>query len=186
VLLASGVIKCWGNNTNGELGTGSASGYSTIPLAVVAIDASIDEISASTDRTCAVLASGGVKCWGYGSYYATGQYVSTYQPTTVAGIAGPVVSFATGVDHTCFLLDGGAVQCVGRNDAAQSGAGYVMNTTQSPADVIGLDGGILALGAASHHACALMSNGTVRCFGNDAYGRASGLPPNDPRDVVFP
>ncbi len=69
-LLADGTIKCWGNNAVGQLGDTTTTNRNT-PVSVSgisnAIDIAIGNPNASASATvCAVLSTGGVKCWGYG------------------------------------------------------------------------------------------------------------------------
>ena len=68
-VLTSGGVDCWGDNSEGELGTGSdtgpnCSGYcSNVPVAATGItDAA--SLASDEDGYCAVLTSGGVDCWG--------------------------------------------------------------------------------------------------------------------------
>ena len=80
-LLASGRVDCWGYNFNGELGDGTATGpqtcglyddpCSTTPVSVNGITTATQisvggDPSADSDggHACAVLAGGGVRCWG--------------------------------------------------------------------------------------------------------------------------
>jgi alpha-tubulin suppressor-like RCC1 family protein len=73
--LATGGIKCWGADGNGQLGNDSVTGYSTTPVAVNGItDAAA--VSVGNSRSCALLKDGSLWCWGGGS--------ST--PTSVSGM----------------------------------------------------------------------------------------------------
>lgn len=68
-LTISGEVLCWGWNAWGQLGNGTTTG-STAPTAVTGLSGKAISIAAGGAFTCAVLASGGVDCWGYN---ATGQ-----------------------------------------------------------------------------------------------------------------
>ncbi len=64
-LLASGVVHCWGLNSNGQLGVDTTStASSTIPLQVEGLESQVTAISAGDEHTCALLDSGVVQCWG--------------------------------------------------------------------------------------------------------------------------
>jgi alpha-tubulin suppressor-like RCC1 family protein len=79
------------------------------------------QIAAGFLNTCAVLANGKVRCWGYGAdgrLGYTGEFsvnaVGDNEVPAVAGdvdVAGSVVQVATGWSHTCVLLATGTVRC---------------------------------------------------------------------------
>ena len=60
----TGGVKCWGRNDFGQLGDGSTAERFT-PVDVVGLDSGVASVDTGTDHTCALLTSGGVKCWGY-------------------------------------------------------------------------------------------------------------------------
>jgi alpha-tubulin suppressor-like RCC1 family protein len=88
--LTDGTLKCWGLNTFGQLGDGTTTGSST-PVSVTGISTATG-ITASegggTDHTCAVLAGGTVKCWGYngGGQLGDGTTTDSSVPVTVIGL----------------------------------------------------------------------------------------------------
>ena len=59
----SGEVKCWGQNTNGQLGDGSTVQRLT-PVDVSELTSGVTSIEAGSYHTCSVTASGGAKCWG--------------------------------------------------------------------------------------------------------------------------
>jgi alpha-tubulin suppressor-like RCC1 family protein len=66
----TGAVACWGRNVEGQLGDGAvrpvgdpARGGRSKPIEVPAL-ANVVEIAAGDMHTCAVLADGGVACWG--------------------------------------------------------------------------------------------------------------------------
>ena len=127
VLTDSGGVKCWGANTNGQLGNGDASpGVTPTPQDVVGLETGVAAISPGTLHTCALLVSGGVKCWGMNFFGQVGDGTGgpdTDRPTPVdvLGLSSGVVAVSAGLFHTCALTDAGAVTCWGANDYGQTG-----------------------------------------------------------------
>jgi alpha-tubulin suppressor-like RCC1 family protein len=96
-------------------------------------------------------------------------------PDGGALLIGNVVALATGDAHTCALVGGGTVWCWGENSAGQLGTGN-FNTSSLPVQVVGIggtngDGGAntpaIAIAAGAYHTCAVLADGTARCWGDD-------------------
>jgi alpha-tubulin suppressor-like RCC1 family protein len=60
----SGGVQCWGLNAVGELGDGTMTTSRPVPGDVKGLTSGVAEIALGTHRSCALLASGGVSCWG--------------------------------------------------------------------------------------------------------------------------
>jgi alpha-tubulin suppressor-like RCC1 family protein len=82
------------------------------------------------------------------------------------------VQVVLGRVHTCALTSAGAVRCWGENESGQLGV-ESRDTTNTPVQVVTLTAGVKALAAsnASDFTCALMENGTVKCWGDDEWGQ---------------
>jgi alpha-tubulin suppressor-like RCC1 family protein len=93
--------------------------------------------------------------------------------TTIAPSVTP--SVATGGEHTCAVRTDGSVWCWGRNDSGQLGDGTIaaqFGGRSNPGAVVGLSGvRVRALALGSAHTCALVDDGTVRCWGEGRHGR---------------
>jgi alpha-tubulin suppressor-like RCC1 family protein len=119
VLTASHRVTCWGANNYGQLGDGTTTNRAT-PVDVAGLPADVVTIAAGTGQTCALLAAGGMKCWGHDWYGelgdgTTGEGNVHPQPVDVQGLPSGVTALTMGRFHTCVLADNGAVQCWGRN-----------------------------------------------------------------------
>lgn len=159
--LVSGAVKCWGSNVSGQLGNGTTTASWT-PVTPIASGAT--DLAAALDYTCAVV-SGTVKCWGTRSPVG----ISSTTPVTVAGI-GSATQVAAGNFHACAVTSAGGVKCWGWNDSGQLGDNTTTNST-TPVDVVGLSSGVSMVAASGwKHTCALLTNGSVKCWGSNANG----------------
>jgi alpha-tubulin suppressor-like RCC1 family protein len=62
-LTTAGGVKCWGDNSEGQLGNGLTS-MQTTPVDVSGLSSGIVGVATKGNHTCALPAIGGVKCWG--------------------------------------------------------------------------------------------------------------------------
>ncbi|HWF50501.1 MAG TPA: hypothetical protein VG294_07665 [Solirubrobacteraceae bacterium] len=158
-LLADGTVRCWGQNTNGQLGYGNTANTDAPSSQPVALGESAVAITAGKLDSCALLVDGSVRCWGYGSagqlgYGNTNQIGDNETPAS----AGPVdlgpgrtaLAISAGANHTCALLDNNNVICWGAGLTGD--LGYCndldVGATQTPGSVgtvnlLAGDGGVL-------------------------------------------
>lgn len=180
-LSSNGTIKCWGYNGDGELGNGTTTD-STTPVQVSGItDATA--ISAGIDHSCALISDGTVECWGDNTYGQLGDGVtdhghgldaegSDYSPTPVAVSIANASAVSTGAEHSCALISGGTVKCWGHGGDGQLGDGTknVSYKSSTPVQVSGL-ASVTEVSASSYDTCALISGGTVKCWGDNGKGQ---------------
>ena len=186
-LLDDGSVRCWGFGAEGRLGYGNTAsiGDDEPPGSVgpVKLGAPATAISAGGGHTCAILADGSVRCWGFGSsgqlgYGNTSNVGDRQTPDSVGAVdLGPgrtAKAISAGIQHTCALLDDATVRCWGFGGAGRLGYSN-QNTVQSPAFVGPVDLGpgrkAKAISAGGAHTCALLDDGTVRCWGFGASGQ---------------
>jgi alpha-tubulin suppressor-like RCC1 family protein len=138
-LFGVGAVMCWGVNTYGQLGSSSNVARNAVFTPSSGLDAvtdarSVSGVDAGEMHTCAVMTSGGVRCWGYNSVGQLGSASGGNKsaPTDTAGLPGPIQDVAAGVGHTCALTRVGTVACWGANDTGQLGDG----TIRSPFTVV--------------------------------------------------
>ena len=167
----AGGVKCWGNNGNGQLGNSSTTD-SYIPVNVTGLGSGVTSVSAGYYHTCAVLSSGGVKCWGLNGagQLGNGTTSTASAPVNVNSLSYGVWSIVAGYNYTCALIIDGSVKCWGGNNSGQLGDGTNTNSL-TPVDVNGLGSNIIALSAGQYSACALVSSGSVRCWGSNSSGQ---------------
>jgi hypothetical protein len=145
-LYSSGGVKCWGGNGYLALGINSPED-SHVALDVVGLSSGVVAVAAGGYHTCALLSSGGVKCWGFNEGGAVG-YGSNNQvqavPIDVLGLSQGVVAVTAGKEQSCARLEAGGMRCWGGNGFAQLGDGSSTNRS-APVDVSGLSLGITVL-----------------------------------------
>ena len=133
-LLSTSALKCWGDNWAGSIGDGTTASRSLPTDVLVSLGGSpltgVSAVTASTSFTCALLATGRVKCWGYNGDGELGDGTTTDRslPTDVLVSLGGspltgVSSITSGTEHMCGLLDDGTVKCWGSNEFGQLGDG---------------------------------------------------------------
>ena len=170
-VMTNGGVKCWGDNSQGQLGDNSTSHRFT-PVNVNGLTSGVSAIALGLSHSCALTTSGGVKCWGENIIGQLGDNSTTdrYTPVNVIGLTNGVTAIALGHDHSCALTGNGGVKCWGYNINGQLGDG---NTTDSlnPIDVSGLTSGVSAIALGSFHSCALTTNGGIKCWGYNAHGQ---------------
>ena len=89
-----------------------------------------------------------------------------------------VLAVDTGAYFTCAILEGGTVKCWGRNQYGQLGQGSTATIGDQPGAIaamppIDLGSGrtATALALGQEHACALLDDGTVKCWGRNQLGQ---------------
>ena len=169
-LTAFDQVKCWGENTYGELGDGTHINHWT-PVDVVSTTGGMITIAAGEQRTCGVTTTGAAKCWGSNGYGELGDGTTTDRdtPVDVVGMNSGVASIDTSDGYTCGITSTGGMKCWGKNSYGQLGDGTTTDRL-IPVDVIGLDSGVIAITAGAFHTCALTTAGGVKCWGANAYG----------------
>ena len=127
-------------------------------------------VSGGGGHTCALLEDGTVQCWGENEFgqLGDGTTMPSFTPVPVTGITG-AVGVSAGWRHTCAVLGDGTVQCWGQNEFGQLGDGTTTSSA-TPVRVLGITGAIAVTAGWWHHSCALLGDGTVRCWGDERVG----------------
>ncbi|MFZ6026487.1 MAG: RCC1 repeat-containing protein [Chloroflexota bacterium] len=163
---------CWGGNTLGQLGNDKAPQNSSIPVSVRRFGGETGVgIVAGENNTCAFTAYGVAKCWGDNFYGQLGIGITTTSevPLPIPDLQWGVTDMAVGRYHACAMVDGGA-KCWGFNASGQVGDRTTVNRW-SPVDVSGLPDGVVAIRAGGLSTCALLSDGRVKCWGDNGFAQ---------------
>lgn len=167
-LTTAGAVKCIGDGTAGQLGNGSLTASQTA-VQVTGLTSGVTSIAVGDTSACAVLSDATVKCWGANWYGQLGNGTTTSSPTPVVatGVTGAAqVEISEYLGSVCASLTNGNVKCWGYNVDGQLGLGNTTSPVTTPTSVGNFSGTTdVALG--SNFSCALFTNGSVKCFGNN-------------------
>ena len=167
-----GDIRCWGSNSQGQLGDGSGA-RRTSPGPTVG---SFTRLAVGISHACALDETGTPHCWGNNAsgQLGDGSTTTRTQPTPVADVP-PLVEITAGAAHTCGVSRTGATYCWGDNASGQLGDGSTTRRT-TPVPV---EGGYTfrQVAAGWRHTCAITAGGQGVCWGDNGdaqLGRSGG------------
>ena len=190
-VLDNGDMKCWGDDSKGQLGDGGTDTDTSAPSST-AIDLGTGRTAVALDvgntHTCAILDNGEAKCWGSDFSGQLGDggtthnaYTYTAAPSSTAidlGTGRTAVALSAGGKSTCAILDNGEAKCWGEHDRGLLGLGSssASGSADAPAPLstaidFGTGRTAVAIVAGGEHACALLNDGNLSCWGNDNNGR---------------
>ncbi len=183
-LLDNSTIKCWGNNTYGQLGdTTTTQRTDPSTLSAISFGAKTpNNVWAFGYSSCAGFTDNTTVCWGYNSSGQLGQGNTTSPVTSPPGTMMNLgaTRYATkisgGVDFACALLDDSTVKCWGLNTNGEVGDGTTTQRTSPVAVTLGTTAIDIAAGVGggtgsaptapySGHACAVLTGNTIKCWG---------------------
>lgn len=179
----TGDVACWGRNISSESGGSSFSDYSATSHVIGSLSL-VQTMAGGGGYSCAVTASGAVKCWGENTFreLGDGSTMERSSAVTVSGVSSvaqvdvaPLVGtdvFLAGAHHSCAVQTDGDAYCWGDNSEAQLGDGTSIPRTSAVAADSASTFSSVAVGNA--HTCGLRTDGVVRCWGDNAqYERGS-------------
>ena len=197
-LLDNATVKCWGRNNAGNLGQGDfatrgdAPGQmgDALPTVNLGTGRTATAISAGDSHACALLDNATVKCWGAGASGRLGygdagtrgdnaNEMGDALPTVSLGTGRTATAISAGGTHTCARLDNGTVKCWGAGASGQLGYGDIATRGDNanemgdalPAVSLGTGRTATAISAGVNSTCALLDNGTVKCWGANSAGQ---------------
>jgi alpha-tubulin suppressor-like RCC1 family protein len=146
------------------------------------------QIAAGYQYTCALTSGDGVRCWGSnsGGQLGNGTTTDSNVPVNVTGLGSGVSKITAGGFHACALTTAGGVKCWGSNSGGQLGDGTNVDSS-IPVDVVGLASGVTTIDAGGSDTCAITSVGSVKCWGDNHFGKLGNGTTNDsnvPVDVA--
>ncbi|MBJ80267.1 MAG: hypothetical protein CMH60_03020 [Myxococcales bacterium] len=196
-LLNNGGVKCWGDNSAGQLGLGDNVSRGTDPADMgnnlPAIDfgttSVVEDVCAGDKHACVLFADDTMKCWGDNFAGQLGQgdtadrgdaagEMGTDLPTVDLG-AGFVPSKIDCAGQVSCAFGQGGVKCWGNNGYGQLGQGLSANIGDDPDEIgenlpaINLGTGVVAADviAGPNNVCAMLDDGTIKCWGDQMFSQ---------------
>ncbi|MEM9190090.1 MAG: hypothetical protein AAGF12_12980 [Myxococcota bacterium] len=169
VIDTEGRAHCWGDNGSGQLGHDNGRNADRVESLTDLI-----QIDAGNQHTCALQHTGAVHCWGDNGFGQLGDGTENNRgaPGVEVDLPGPATEISVGRRTSCARLASGPVYCWGANHYGEVNGQNSAEEIRSPSEVPGLDGlAIRDINCGGHFACALGSNGELRCWGDSRGGQ---------------
>ncbi len=200
---------CWGYNFDGELGDGTNTDQTEpTPVLVSKGGTALTPVATLTGgyfSTCARMSDGTARCWGSNSNGQLGDGSETglpsYSPVTVVATAAGgaaltgIQSIASGDAHACGLMSDATLHCWGRNGDGEIGDGTSDDTRSIQTQVLVSLGGaplanVLEVATGDATTCARTADGLAYCWGRNGVGQTGDgtttTPRPSPRRVLLP
>ena len=191
VILDNGAVSCWGGNSYGQLGDGTTTDrHDPTPTSTLGTGRTAIAISAGNAHTCALLDNGSVSCWGSGANgrLGDGSTSDSLTPTLTSSMGENrhAIGLAAGGAFTCALLDNGSVACWGLSSQSQLGNNsFIEKSTPTQTASLGTNRHATAISAGGSHACALLDDNSISCWGYGTWGQlGNGI--NGRKDIPTP
>jgi alpha-tubulin suppressor-like RCC1 family protein len=199
-VLAQGRLRCWGaygfgenlkcvdptkfcyGHTDQNIGIGYGTwrpiGDDETPASVGDLPVrggKVVQVACGSIHICALLDSGGVRCWGADAANGSLGDRPLTRPSEPGGeitVGARVKQITVGEFHSCALLLDGRVRCwgTGHDGALGYGHGEIVETPARSGDVT-LGAPAVQIDAGDLHTCAVLTGGRVRCWGNNQFGQ---------------
>ena len=200
-LLDNGRVKCWGLNSDGQLGLGDTINRGGLPgqmgdaLPAVALigNARATSVSSGNLHVC-VVANDLVQCWGSGASGQLGQgdYAMHSLPVSIYDF-GKVssVSASAGGTFNCQLLQIGKIICWGDNSGGQLSYANDRESVcvgdrageMSELFPVAFESTARAIAPGLASVCAILSDDSVRCWGKGDFGQL-GSEDSEPQGTI--
>jgi alpha-tubulin suppressor-like RCC1 family protein len=181
------VVYAWGQNTNGQLGNGTTTTGSSVPMPVIGLSNGATVIAAGYQHSVAVV-NGQVYAWGRNDSGQLGNGSSASNsnvPVPVGGLPSGVTALSAGDAYTLAVANGQAYAW-GNAGSGDLGNGFLIGTFRTPAPVNGMSSGVTAVAASFQHSHAIM-NGQAYSWGRNVNGdRGDGTSGGFPNGLVVP
>ncbi len=171
ITLADGTVRCWGQNSNRQLGT-SSSGDATTPQLVQSLSTA-KLVSAGAGQTAALLANGSVVFWGNratGYDYTANMTVfpssPSVTPTAITPLPTCVDLVVSDNDYgaSCALVNDGSLRCWGETTTDNGQTNFWLEPTNVNIS------GVTGISSGQSFQCVALAAGGARCWGYGTEG----------------
>ena len=197
-ILHDSSLKCWGLNYSGVLGLENSNSYGhapntmgdNLPHVKLGTGQMVSKIfTGISHNSCALINGTGLKCWGYNNKGQLGRGDTVQIGNGANDMGANLASIDLGTDRyatdvgigysfMCALLDNSSVRCWGQNNKGQLGLGDTDDRGDDSGEMgdnlpaVDLGTGRTAIGIAvgGSHACAMLDDGNVKCWGENGDG----------------
>ncbi|HEY4395025.1 MAG TPA: hypothetical protein VGP64_13230 [Polyangia bacterium] len=174
----TGAVWCWGYNASGQLGLGDLTARDA-PVVLPQPPAAL-VLAAGYNHVCAIPPDHSLWCWGDNSEGQLGQQDAEGAPDAETpervGADSDWIAVAGGQGHTCGVRAPGTLWCWGRNTADDTGTSPGQQQVRGPAQVGTDTDWTAALDAGQDATCDIRADGSLWCWGSNAFGQ-QGAPP---------
>lgn len=176
----NGTLWCWGWDGGGQLGNGVTSTDQQSPVQESSNSTDWSMVSVGVNYTCAVKTNGTLWCWGTDNYTLGDgpEWAPQASPVQEATYSTDWVSVSAGWYHTCALKNNGSLWCWGQETYGELGNGDKLHPIQPspvPEATRAMNWGFVSAGY--WFGCAIKTNRTLWCWGDDTYGEIADGPP---------
>jgi len=160
--------NCFSWEPPAACGTGQLCSSATGACEPLCLASALYSAGPGSDRPACALVAGAAYCWGRNGdgQLGTGTTAGSSAPVAASALGADLVQLAL-LDYgnaTCARTAGGKILCAGDNRAGALGAGISDPYSTSARQVSGLAGAV-DVAAGSHHACAVLGDGSAWCWG---------------------
>ena len=172
-------VYCWGMNDEGQLGIGTTTGSSNVPVPVLAGQSpgQFTDLAVGAFHACAIATDQHAYCWGYNGFGNVGAGTGTLKnPSPLAVLVGPspgtFTSITAGDHRTCAIGTDSRAYCWGSGTQGGNGNGASTDDSVMVQVSAGASSGLFSgVAPGGDQTCGVSTSGAAFCWGRNASGQ---------------